>query len=320
MSVKSSLISALEKNIGREVSGQALADSLGVTRAAVWKAAKVLQSQGYPITATPNKGYMLEETSDVISKEGISRCLDDTLKDLKIIVLKSVDSTNIYGKNLASELGGKPALVVALEQTAGIGRRGHSFYSPRDTGIYMSLVLYPTIKQPVLMTIAAAIAVCNTIEETTSAVPKIKWVNDIFVNGKKVCGILTQGIIDFESQKVDTAIIGIGVNLQTKDFPKDVESVATSVFPDGATKNQFIASIASKLYNCLKADNPIELISAYKERLFVLGQEVTYTIDGQSRSGIAVDINQMGNLIVETPSGTDVLTAGEISIKPSSYV
>lgn len=317
MSVKTSLLSELENNKGQEISGQALADSLGVTRAAVWKAAKALETEGYPIKATRNKGYLLECSSDIISAEGIRSCLDKSTNNMKIIVLDTVDSTIIYGKSLAPKLEGKPALVVALEQTAGIGRRGHSFYSPRDTGIYMSLILTPKIKTPTLITIAAAIAVCKAIEKLANKTPGIKWVNDIFLDGKKVCGILTQGIMDFETQTIDAAVIGIGVNLSTKDFPVEIKDIATAVFPQGVSRNEFIASITNYLYELLNNDySPGHLISEYKKRLFVLGQRVSYSINGENKSGVATDVNLMGNLIVDTDSGTDVLTAGEISAKP----
>lgn len=313
MSVKNDLLYALEKNKGEEISGQALADKLGVTRAAIWKAVKALQEDGYLISATRNKGYRLEKTSDIISEQGIRSYIDDSMKDWEIIVLQTVDSTNTYAKSILGKLSGKSAIIIALCQTAGKGRHGHSFYSPKDTGIYMSVVIRPDISPSTLITAAAAVAVCLTCEELTESRPQIKWVNDVFLGNKKICGILTEGIIDFETQNLDNAIVGIGVNLSTSDFPDGVDSVACSVFPKNATKNMFIAKIVSNLQRLVSTGKE-EIISEYRRRLMVLGKSVSYTMNGETHTGIAKGINEIGNLIVETDFGTDVLTAGEISL------
>lgn len=313
MSVKSSIILALEANRGKEINGQAMAEQLGVTRAAVWKAITALKNEGYPITATRNKGYMLEETSDMISSQGIRQYMDEDISGWEIIVLPKVDSTNTYAKSMLKELNGKPALITALEQTAGKGRKGHSFYSPKGTGIYMSIVISPDISPPTIITAAAAVAVCRACEELTDCQPAIKWVNDVFLDKKKICGILTEGIIDFETQSLDTAIVGIGVNISTGDFPGSIQSVAGSLQAENLSRNMLIGKIASYLYRLLVCGKS-EIIDEYRKRLMVLGKTVSYNINGETHTGVATGVNDIGNLIVETDDGTDILTAGEISL------
>lgn len=311
MSLKQKLINIFEENKGKELSGQFLADSFGVTCADVWTAISSLKSEGYPIIVTHNKGYIFGENRDILSEQGIRKYLDKDINTWQILVLPTVDSTNTYAKSHLDSLN-HPAIITASEQTAGRGRRGHSFYSPKDTGIYMSLVIKPDLSPATLITAAAAVAVCKACKELTDCNPQIKWVNDIYVNKKKICGILTEGIINFETQSIDTAIVGIGVNISTDTFPEDVQ-YAGSLMAENLPRNQLIGRIAS-LLNALLKSGKEEILAEYKSAQMVLGQEVSYLYNGESHTGTAIDINEVGNLIVKTKNGTDILTAGEISI------
>ena len=200
MTVKSSLLEMLEKNKGEVLSGESIAGELGCTRAAVWKAVKSLREEGYHIEAGPNKGYMLAKDTNRLSQEGIRLFLDDP--KVKIDIYDELESTNQTAKKEAM-MGeaGHGAFVIARSQTAGRGRRGREFYSPADTGLYMSVILKPqgTIHDSLLITTAAAVAVYRAVAQICGIQLDIKWVNDLFYKGKKVCGILTEAVTDFES-------------------------------------------------------------------------------------------------------------------------
>lgn len=202
------------------VSGQELAEKSGKSRAAVWKAIKSLCAEGYDIDAVTNKGYKLTENNNLISAESIKSKLDT---DIDVFYSPTVDSTNNQCKRLLADGKKGIFLVTADEQSAGRGRQGKSFYSPPMTGIYFSLVIRPetTLKNAVTATTAASVAVCKAIETLTDVKPKIKWVNDVYIGDKKICGILTEAVTNFEEGIVDSVIIGIGINISTKiSLPK----------------------------------------------------------------------------------------------------
>lgn len=328
MSVKKEMIRILEENRGKAVSGEALAKALSVSRAAVWKAVKALQSEGYAISAVKNRGYTLAENNNSISEEGIRLYLPDEYKDCKIAVLPVVDSTNTYAKQrvtegfLDDEADGR-AIIAANEQTAGKGRLGRSFYSPADTGIYMTLVLKAgmNVTEFLPVTVAAAVAVTRVIERFSDETPKIKWVNDIWLGERKVCGILTEGILNFETGLLSAAIVGIGINVETKqtDFPGEVEQVATSLQTAHGTRNEMIAAVAAELFTLAKDLKTPALMQEYREKSLILGKEIYWDAADGRRYGMAAEINDAGNLVVDTEDGRLVINSGEVSIRPRSF-
>ena len=316
MSLRSEIALILEKNRGSAVSGQELADSLGVTRAAVCKAVKQLRDEGYCISAATNKGYILEENSDVLSAEGIRALLGEKYCSNSITVYKSIDSTNTEAKRSAM-LGAAHGTVIAADtQTNGRGRHGHSFYSPAGTGLYLSVVLKPEkpLADCTLTTIAAADALADTIEELTDCKPEIKWVNDILVDGRKVCGILTEAISDIESGMAEAIIVGAGVNISTRDFPPEIADTAGSL-KSSVTRNKLAAGIISRLLDYTAEADSKRILSDYRRRSAALGETVTFTRNGKLITALATEINDAGNLIVQTSNGTEVLKSGEISIR-----
>ena len=201
--LKEDILKTLSGARERYLSGQELAKTFGVSRNAVWKAVKALQADGVEIEAVTNKGYRLAPGAltrfDIVLPEGVELYFYD-----------SIDSTNTQAKRLLAEgLSGK-ALITANEQTAGRGRQGRSFYSPKNTGIYYSYVFHPkkTLADAVFITTAAAVSVIRAIERLSTVKPTIKWVNDVYVEGKKVCGILTEAVSDFESGALESVIAG----------------------------------------------------------------------------------------------------------------
>lgn len=202
MTLKQQILQVLENNRGLAMSGQQLADTLNVTRASVWKSIKALQDEGYKIVATTNRGYVLEETNDILSEQSLRACLGEEYRDVDIFTFKTSPSTNAEAMTRLMNGGlTHGTLIVADEQTKGRGRMGKSFFSPKS-GIYMSVCLCKSIERMqdvMVITPAAAVAVRSAIAKLTGIDAKIKWVNDIYIDKKKVCGILTQADIDFES-------------------------------------------------------------------------------------------------------------------------
>ena len=316
MPTKDALIRVLEENRNRAVSGQELADTLHITRAAVWKAVRSLQEDGYHIEAMRNRGYRLSPDTDVLSAQGVALFLPEEYRDSPVTVLPTVDSTNSAAKRLAA--GGAPhrTLVLAEKQTAGRGRRGRSFYSPAETGLYMSVLLRPnsTLQDALPVTAAAAVAVCRAAEALTGRRPGIKWVNDLFLDGRKISGILTEAISDFESGMAEAVIVGIGVNLRTTDFPDELAGIAGSLHPGQVTRNELAARIAAELFRLAEDLSSPALMEEYRARSLILGKEITFRQGDALRRGRAAAIDNEGRLLVETDSGRIALKAGEVSV------
>ena len=316
MSLKNDIVKALEINRGRAVSGQELADMLGVSRAAVWKAVKSLQNDGYRITAGTNKGYVLEDESDVLSEQGIKLFMEQKNMNNNIMVYKTIGSTNVEAKKLAMNGAANGTVIVANEQTDGRGRRGNSFFSPAETGIYMSVILRPQkpLSDCLMTTVAAAVAMVDTIEALTDKKPQIKWVNDIFLDGRKICGILTEAISDFESGMAEAIIVGVGLNVNTSVFPSDISETAGSLCPGNITRNQLAAEIAARIISYTECADSGKIMAEYRKKSMVIGRNITYSKGGRLCSGYVLDINDMGHLVIETDNQTEVLTSGEITI------
>lgn len=247
----------------------------------------------------------------------IKDLLPEKDKGIDISVYQSIDSTNSEARRLFKK-GGDSLLICAEMQTCGRGRHGKSFYSPEKTGIYMSVAVQCDL--PLICaaraTTAAAVAVCEAIEELTDKKPQIKWVNDIFVGGKKVCGILTESVLSDKNDITDGLIIGIGVNISTVDFPNEIKDIAGSLETKTLDRNALIACICKYLLEYMRNLDSNEHIEKYRARCFVLGRIITYEENGKKISATALDIDKNGGLVVKTQSD-EILTlqSGEISIK-----
>ncbi len=318
MQLKIEILKALESNRGKDISGQVLADRLGVSRNAIWKAVNALKLEGYQIMAGQNKGYRLSERNDMISAVGIADAVQHRTKGLAIYTHKELDSTNNEAKRLIA--GGQEgmALVVAEGQTAGRGRQGKTFFSPARTGIYMTFA-FPTslaVTDAVSVTTAAAVAVFRAIRELTGVETEIKWVNDLYLRGRKLCGILTEAISDFESGTVQHILIGIGLNFCTEDFPEELRATATSLCPTGVTRNAMIARIFDRLIDVLQDLGDEDILRTYRAHSMVIGREIEYTMDGETHLGEAIDVDGNGALIVLDRHGErQVLHSGEITVR-----
>lgn len=315
MTLRDKIIYMLTKKSGEFVSGQEIAKSEGVSRSAVFKCVNALKDEGFDITSVNNSGHRLNSNCGMLSEGAVRAYLNDPSIDVRVFQI--IDSTNTEAKRaVANGLTGN-ALLVANEQTSGRGRRGRSFYSPKEHGIYFSCVLHPEVSlaDSTAITSAAAVAVCDALKAVTKKHPLIKWVNDIFIDNYKVCGILTEAISDFESGKVDAVIVGIGINLTTEDFPDELKGVAASV---GVRSDRcaLVADIYSRLDAFCKSLPDKAFMERYREYSLVLGKTVTFNRNGRDYQAKANAILDNGELEVILDSGEAMLlNSGEISVK-----
>lgn len=325
MTVKQKLIELFEKNKGTFLSGAEIAHSLSCTRGAVWKAVKSLQEDGYDITAVSGKGYRLEISTDVLSENGIKRYLSPQCAGLSVEVHKIINSTNTKLKELAADGAPEGTVVISGEQTNGKGRLGRSFFSPSDTGVYMSLLLRPqmTADSAVRITTAAAVAVAEAIEKLSGQSAEIKWVNDIYMNGKKVCGILTEAAFSLENGGLEYAVLGIGVNAYApeKGFPEEIKDIAGAVFTERKDdmRNKLAAEILDRFmkYYCELADNTY--IDGYRDRLMWKGKKINIISGNTSTPATLSDVDKDCRLLVEYENGErSAVSSGEISIRATS--
>ena len=259
----------------------------------------------------------MPDNNSSLDKEIIKSLLPEKSKGIDIIVFESIDSTNTEAKRVF-EKDGKDMLICAEKQTSGRGRQGKTFYSPEKTGIYMTVVIHPDLPLNFASraTTATAVAVCEAIEKLTDKKPKINWVNDIFIDNRKVCGILTEAVSLENNNIADGLIIGIGINISTTRFPDEIKDIAGSLNTQDVDRNTLIAEICKRVTNYTSDLQNSGYIEDYKKRCFVLGKEITFEQSGKTYNATALDIDKNGGLIVKTSDGkTETLKSGEISIK-----
>lgn len=322
MDLKQQVLGILEANRGTSISGSALAKELYVTRSAIWKAIKALEKDGYHITAVTNKGYCLLEHNDIVSYESISPYLQGDAKHFSLDVRKSVTSTNTLAKEMAGNGAKEGTVLIAMEQTEGRGRMGRSFYSPNSSGIYFSIILRPklTLEDSLLITTSIAVAVAKAMEQVAKVNAEIKWVNDIFVNGKKVCGILTEASLNFESGGLEYAVVGIGINISTDSFPDEIRSVAGSLFHNkpnhSPITSMLVAQVLNNIADCMNSLTSKEYLEEYRRRSFLIGKDIVVIKGTSTIPAKAIGIDEKARLVVEyEDKETEILSSGEVSVR-----
>ncbi len=315
------VLKLLEESAG-PLSGTEIAGKLGISRNSVWKAVEKLREQGYNIDAKTNRGYRLMSESNVLNAENICRKLKGSAKIAAIDVRDCVSSTNTVLKELAEKGGVEGMVLIAEQQSAGKGRLGRSFYSPKDTGLYMSILLRPkfSAEESLFITTAAAVAVAGAVEAVAGRHAMIKWVNDVYLDGYKVCGILTEASVDFESGGLYYAVLGIGVNLREPEggFSGDLKKVAGALFksdPPPGVKVNLAAEILNRFfqfYSCL-ADTPF--LKEYQERSLLSGMKINFTRGNETKSGTVQCVDEQFRLVVCLENGgEETFSAGEVNI------
>ncbi len=320
---KDQVVAILRKS-GGYVSGEDISKTLGISRAAVNSAVMSLRKEGYEILSSTNKGYMLNDRNDKLNM-GELLALLPAERGESILYLETVDSTNNYLRILAQDGSPDGTIVVANEQTKGKGRLGRSFSSPKDKGIYMSMLMrpYSIPAQTASITAWTAVAMCNAIEAVSGVRPGIKWVNDLVINSKKICGILTEMSVETESGHIQYLIIGIGINAngQIRDFPEDIRRIAGSLNVEtGVAINR--AELACQMIKALDQvrcdwpDNKQAYLAAYRQDCITLGKEVRVCRNGNEEIGTATDIDDDFGIIIKFSDGSvESFTSGEVSVR-----
>jgi len=322
MSIKNKVLEYLEEKEDEFVSGQQLADKFKVSRTAIWKAISELRKEGALINAVTNKGYYLVRESTKLSLEGLKK----ELPDYDIHYFDEIDSTNTYLKALAHEDIDKRCLAVSAKQLKGKGRRGRVFESPNG-GIYFSLLINSDDNNDnnLLITSIASVAISRAIEKVCNIDTKIKWVNDIYIEDKKVCGILTEGIIDMEVGRIKSMIVGIGINFSTplEEFPKELQDIVTSIYKDEESipkhinRNLLVKEIVEEIYNIWESLPSKEFLEEYRVKSNVIGNKVTLlNKDNTTDIAIAKSINDKAHLIVQLENGqVKEIGTGEVTLR-----
>lgn len=304
------------------LSGEAISREMGVTRAAVWKGMDRLRQAGWEIASATNRGYRLARVPDLVTAPVVASFLPEG-RDAPLYTYDELDSTITQGQRMVLEGVEDRAVIIADRQTAGAGRMGRSFLSPGGVGIYLSYLLAPGCggEKLSLLTSCAGLAVCGAISACTGLAPKIKWPNDIILEGKKVCGILTRLVSDGEDGSIGWAIIGIGVNVAQDSFPEELRDKAISVRMAGGEvlRPRLAAELIRQLDGIFSGTGWQGEDPAILERLralsCTLGREVVVSSPLGSQQGRAVDLAPDGSLLVRFPDGTRPVSSGEVSVR-----
>ncbi|MFH1513203.1 MAG: biotin--[acetyl-CoA-carboxylase] ligase [Bacillota bacterium] len=306
------LLTELETNRDAPVSGQALARRFDVSRTAVWKAVNELKARGYAIESAPNRGYQLARDDDHLSPSAIARLLKEPLP---LSVLDTVDSALSEAKRRLADGDDTRLLIVADSQTAGRGRRGRQFYSPKGAGLYLTLAmpLPLSVEAAPGITAYAAVCVCKAVETLTGKQGQIKWVNDVFLDGKKICGILTEASTSLESGMIETVYIGIGVNVHPCEVPEDLQEIIGFLNPQTPIRNKLAAEITNGLLAF--EENRQRFLDDYRARSLTIGRRVQCIVGNETFTATAVGIDPLGGLIVRLDGGEErTLHSGEAKL------
>lgn len=306
------------------ISGEEISRRLGVTRMAVSNAVKSLRREGYVIDSATNRGYCLRASADKLSEGELFAYLPQA-RQHTVRCFDLIDSTNSYLKREAMNGAPNGLCAVANEQTAGRGRSGRRFFSAADCGVYLSVLYRPhcTPQRTMTLTAHAAVAVCEAISRACGVESEIKWTNDVLLNGKKICGILTEITLEGETGMVDSVVIGIGVNVnyETEDFPEEIRETAGSVFSETGIRADR-AKLAAELILALDrmADaweqDPRAYLNAYRSRCTTIGKDVRVLRGDEVRNAFAIGVTDDFALHVRYEDGPeDILNSGEVSVR-----
>lgn len=314
------------RNSGSYVSGQQICSQFGVSRTAVWKVINQLKEEGYEIESVPHKGYRLSDSPDVLSVNEITSRLTTEWAGRNLYYFDETGSTNIDAKRYAEDGAIHGTVVVADMQTSGRGRRGRAWQSPSGSAIYMTIILKPDFlpDKASMLTLVMALSVAGAITETTGLEAGIKWPNDIVVNKKKVCGILTE--MNVEHDYIQYVVIGVGINVnnaESGEFNEEIRQTATSLKIEmggavnrAALIERILVHFERNYDTFVRTLDMSGLMETYDEHLLNLNTEVKVLDPKGEYMGIARGINETGELLVEKEDGTVVeVYAGEVSVR-----
>jgi len=298
------------------VSGEYIAEHLGVSRAAVWKQIKSLRNTGYEIESVKNKGYRLVSRPDIPIAEEVTLGLDTQTIGKDIYYFKSLPSTNMFAKKLVKDGVEEGAIVVSDIQLSGRGRKSRNWFSP-EGGLWFSVVLYPHIppERGMLLTMASSVAIVQGIKDATGLHPVIKWPNDLLINGKKVCGILTE--LDAEMDRINYTVVGIGINVNNQ-LSEDLQGKATSLIQETGSKVSRVKLLRSIL-KCFD-ENYSRLISgdydfirdSWFSHANIVGREILVHGEKTILKGVVSNVDESGCLILDTRDGSVRVVSGDV--------
>ncbi len=317
------LIEFFRGNPGETISGEELGNLLKISRTAVWKHIKALKELGYRIKAVPSRGYLLESCPDTLIAEEISAGLETKRIGRKLFCFEKTDSTNLAAFQLAEQGAEEGTVVIAEEQSRGKGRLGRHWESPGGVNLYCSIILRPPIMPSMApqLTLLSSVAVARTIEMITPLLPRIKWPNDILVNGMKVSGMLNE--MSAEMEKINFIVLGIGVNLnmQREQFPNDLRYPSSSLFLEsGKMVNRVnftraLLTAYDQLYDVYLRKGIVSVREQWIARSAFLGKKVKVSFQGNELAGVAVGVDDYGALLLERDDGgIEKILAGDVSI------
>ena len=315
---KEDVLALLEKS-DAPVSGEQMCRALGMTRAGVWKAIEALRADGFDIEAAPRRGYRL--CAKPLQKQALERLLDGRFPADRLIVLPEVDSTNTYLKQLAANGAPDETAVLSIRQTAGRGRRGRSFLS-EPGGLYLSYLIRPheSAQELLHLTALAGLCVCNAVSQVTGMQPSIKWPNDPVLNGKKLCGILTELSVSLETQEPEYVVIGIGINCNQTQFPQELDMATSLRIEAGrpADVNAIAAALLLELSRMRREflSRKSDWIAAFSRNCLTVGKDIQILRAGTVRQAKATGHGPDAELLVEYPAGTSgCVSSGEVSVR-----
>lgn len=321
MSTQSKILEILEKNNGVAISGEEMATILKVSRASVWKAIKSLKEKGYNIESTTNKGYCLKKASDILSEGAIKAY---TKRNVQIIYKDVTVSTNDDLLQIAQSGCKDIVIEIASCQQGGRGRLGRTFSSPKG-GIYISFLLHfknIELKDVAIITPMAAVAVLKTAKKALDLDLDIKWVNDLFYKGKKICGILTQAYVDVENASTSSVVVGIGVDFEIdiNTLPKEIINIVGTLIPNDqktqCSANKFAGILIDEMLDLYDNFDKRSFIDTYKAHSIVLNKEINFVYNNEKKEGIVLDIDNDCALLIKENNGNILkINSGEVSIK-----
>ena len=305
------------------ISGQELCNKFGVSRTAIWKVMKQLKEAGYNIEAQQNKGYHIVSAPDVMDAAELKSIWKPKWVGCEILYFDSIDSTNTKAQELAEKGYPSGTLVVADKQIAGKGRRGRNWESPSGCGIFMTLMLKPDINpnNASMLTLVSALAVAKALADITGKDAKIKWPNDIVIDGRKVCGILTEMSAQFDY--INNIVIGIGINVNNSSFPEEISATASSLRLLSGGKKYRRAEIIEKIMEYfekyysifLETEDLSALVNEYNAMLVNMKKQVKVLDPKEPFEGKAMGITKTGELIVDTWESRKLVSSGEVSVR-----
>lgn len=303
------------------ISGEEISKILGISRTAVWKHINNLKEQGYEIESINKKGYRLKEKPmDILTQQNISHLLNTDFIGQKIVHFDTIDSTNTYAKSVGYE-SENGTVIISEEQTNGRGRVGRIWHSKKHEGIWMSIILKPEISpmEAPFITLIAGASVVNALSKL-GIDSYIKWPNDLIINNRKICGILTE--LSAEIERVNYIVVGIGINVKSMEFDDEISKVATSIYKEGyeITRVDIVKNILEEFEQLYKEyiydDKKDNVLNICRDKSAVIGKYV-YAIKGNQKDYVeCIDINEEGNLLVRYENGNiREVISGEISIR-----